>query len=67
MGGGKTAQKGNVMKKLTGKEIAIKTLDKNSKERKEAEKMMGIKLEEMTKEQKTIAIACLEALQDFIK
>lgn len=63
MGGGKTAQKGNVMKKLTGKEIAIKMLDKNSKERKEAEKMMGIKLEEMTKEQKTLVIACLEAFQ----
>ena len=48
---------------MTGKEIAMKMMDKNSKERKESEKMMGCKLEEMTDEQKTICIACLEAFQ----
>lgn len=46
---------------MTSKEIAVRLLDKDSAERKEAEKMMGCKLEEMTDEQKTLAIACLGA------
>ena len=48
---------------MTVKEIAYKVLDKNSKERKEAEKMMGCSLEEMTNEQITIMLACLTAFQ----
>ena len=48
---------------MTNKEIAYKMLDENSKERKEGEKMMGCKLEEMTDEQKTIMLACLTAFQ----
>lgn len=43
------------------KMIAYKVLEENSKERKEAEKMMGCKLSEMTDEQKTIMLACLAA------
>lgn len=48
---------------MTIKEIAYRMLDRNSKERKEGEKMMGCKLEEMTDEQKTIMLACLEVFQ----
>ena len=45
------------------KRIAYKILDENSKERKEAEKMMGCLLSEMTDEQKTIMLACLAAFE----
>lgn len=48
---------------MTTKEIAYKVLEENSKERKEAEKMMGCQLSEMTDEQKTIMLACLTAFQ----
>ena len=48
---------------MEAKRIAYKVLDKNSKERKEAEKMMGCSLEEMTNEQITIMLACLTAFQ----
>lgn len=48
---------------MTTKEIAYKVLEENSKERKEAEKMMGCSLEEMTNEQKTIMLACLTVFQ----
>lgn len=48
---------------MTAKEIAYRVLDENSKERKEAEKMMGCKLEEMTDDQKIIMLACLDAFQ----
>ena len=43
------------------KEVAIKMLDKNSKERKIAEKMFGIKLEEMKPEQRVLAAECISA------
>ena len=43
------------------KEIAVKMVEKNSKERKEAEKMMGCALEEMKAEQRALALACLAA------
>jgi hypothetical protein len=45
------------------KRIAYKVLEENSKERKEAEKMMGCSLEEMTDDQKKIMLACMTAFQ----
>lgn len=48
---------------MTTKEIAYKVLEKNSKERKEAEKMMGCSLEEMTDEQKQLMLEILTAFQ----
>ena len=48
---------------MEAKRIAYKVLEENSKERKEAEKMMGCPLEEMTDEQKIIMLACLTAFQ----
>lgn len=45
------------------KRIAYKVLEENSKERKEAEKMMGCPLEKMTDEQKMIMLACLAAFE----
>ena len=48
---------------MTAKRIAYKVLEENSKERKEAEKMMGCPLSEMTDKQKTIMLACLTAFQ----
>lgn len=41
------------------KQVAEKMLDKNSKERKIAEKMFGIKFEEMTPEQRVLAAECI--------
>lgn len=55
---------GNDMKSddiMTAKRIAYKVLEENSKERKEAEKMIGCPLSEMSDEQKTIMLACLAA------
>ena len=43
------------------KQVAEKMLDKNSKERKIAEKMFGIKFEEMTPEQRVLAAECIAA------
>ena len=43
------------------KEVAIRMLDKNSKERKIAEKMFGKKFEEMTPEQRVLAAECIAA------
>ena len=43
------------------KQVAEKMLDKNSKERKIAEKMLGIKFEEMTSEQRVLAAECIAA------
>ena len=48
---------------IEAKRIAYKVLEENSKERKEAEKMMGCSLEEMSDDQKTIMLACLTAFQ----
>ena len=48
---------------MTAKKIAYKTLEENSKERKEAEKMMGCSLSEMTDEQIIIMLGCLAAFQ----
>lgn len=45
------------------KMIAYKVLEENSKERKEAEKMMGCSLEEMSDDQKKIMLACMTAFQ----
>lgn len=45
------------------KEIAAKMGEKNSKERREAEKMMGCALEEMKAEQRALALACLAAFE----
>jgi len=47
--------------KMKVKQIAEKMLDKNSKERKIAEKMFGIKFEEMTPEQRVLAAECISA------
>lgn len=49
------------MKKI--KKIAEKMVKKTSKERAEAEKMMGCALEEMTAEQRALALACLAAFE----
>lgn len=43
------------------KQVAEKMLDKNSKERRIAEKMFGIKFEEMTPEQRVLAAECISA------
>ncbi len=43
------------------KQVAEKMLDKNSKERKIAEKMFRIKFEEMTSEQRILAAECISA------
>ena len=43
------------------KQVAEKMLDKNSKERKIAEKMFGIKFEERTPEQRVLAAECISA------
>ena len=48
---------------MEAKRIAHKVLEENTKERKEAEKMMGCSLEEMSDDQKTIMLACLTAFQ----
>ena len=48
---------------MTMKEIAYKVLEENSKERKEAEKMIGCPLEEMTVEQKQLMLEILTAFQ----
>lgn len=43
------------------KTTAMKMMDVNSAERTEAEKMMGCKLEDMSKEQRLLAAICLAA------
>ena len=43
------------------KTVAIKMMDKDSAERKEAEKMWSMKFEQMTQEQRVIAAVCLAA------
>lgn len=43
--------------------MAMKIMDKNSEERKEAEKMMGRKLEDMTIEQRVLAAEVLSAFE----
>lgn len=42
-------------------EAAVKMMDKKSAERKESEKMMGCKFEDMTKEQRVLAATMLAA------
>lgn len=43
------------------KATALKMMKRNSPERKEAEKMMGCKFEDMSKEQRVLAAICLAA------
>lgn len=43
------------------KATAMKMMNENSAERKEAEKMMGCKFEDMNKEQRVLAAICLAA------
>ena len=43
------------------KATAMKMMNANSAERKEAEKMMGCKFEDMSKEQRVLAAICLAA------
>lgn len=43
------------------KATAMKMMNANSAERKEAEKMIGCKFEEMSKEQRVLAAICLSA------
>lgn len=43
------------------KMTAINMMNENSAERKEAEKMMGCKFEDMRKEQRVLAAICLAA------
>lgn len=48
---------------MTTKEMAARLLDQNSAERNEAETMMGVKFEDMTKEQRLLAAMVLAALK----
>ena len=43
------------------KATAVKMMNDRSAERKEAEKMMGCKFDDMSKEQRTLAAICLAA------
>lgn len=46
---------------MTVKEIAVKMLEQDSNERKIAEKMIGVKFENMTPEQRVLAAECIAA------
>lgn len=43
------------------KQVALKMLDKNSKERKIAEKLFGMKFQDMTPEQRVLAATIIAA------
>lgn len=49
------------------KQVAIRMMDSNSFERKEAEKMMGVPFEKMTIEQRRLSAACVSAFYETIK
>lgn len=51
---------------MTAYEMALKLMEDGA-ERKEAEKMMGKKLEDMTKAERLLACQCLAAFEDRIK
>lgn len=50
---------------MDSKATAMRMMDENSAERKEAEKMMGCKFEDMTVEQRGLAAACVSAFQEL--
>ena len=58
---GKKIMTNEEMKMNETKVTAVKMMNANSAERKEAEKMMGCKFEDMSKEQKVLATICLAA------
>ena len=47
-------------------EIAKRMMDKNSRERAEAERMMNSKFEDMTMAQRKLAAACMAAFADTL-
>ena len=47
-------------------EIALRMADVNSKERAEAERMMGCTIEQMTIGQRIMAAACIAAFYDVV-
>ena len=49
------------MKDMTPKNVAIRMMNRASCERVEAEKMFGIRFEDMTKEQRRLAATCISA------
>lgn len=52
---------------MDSKTTAMKMMDENSAERKEAEKMMSCKFEDMTVEQRQLAAVCVSAFQELNK
>ena len=46
--------------------IAVRMMDKDSRERAEAERMMNSKLEDMTMAQRKLAAACMAAFADVL-
>ena len=51
---------------VTARDIAFRMMDANSKERAEAERMMGLKFEDMTIEQRNLAAVCMAAFADLL-
>ena len=51
---------------VTARDIAFRMMDANSKERAEAERMMGLKFEDMTIDQRNLAAVCMAAFADLL-
>lgn len=51
---------------VTARDIAFRMMDANSPERAEAERMMGLKFEDMTIDQRNLAAVCMTAFADLL-